>query len=149
MAALSLARGDTILQPAGAVFNASASRIVSCCVQPKLPRKGKSQGEQGVRKWTRQTYLAGPEITADRKILRNNMGIEIFYCADCNASGLNSEVQLNKRGRCELCDGDNVAPLARFANHVEPHTRVPHKDDNRKDGTESLMAPLAPAVRDR
>lgn len=76
------------------------------------------------------------------------MGIEIFYCADCNASGVDSEVQLNKHGRCQQCDGDNVASLARFANHIELQARGSHKDDNQKEGKESLMA-IAPAVGDR
>jgi len=77
------------------------------------------------------------------------MGIEIFYCADCNCNGLNSEVRLNTHGRCERCDGDHVARLAGLASQVEPQARVPHKDDNRKDGTEFSVAPHAPAVRNR
>jgi len=72
------------------------------------------------------------------------MDIEIFYCADCNGNGLNSEVRLNTHGRCEQCDGDNVVSLAGVAGQVDPQARVPLEDDSRKNRI--IFVPHAPRI---
>jgi hypothetical protein len=66
------------------------------------------------------------------------MDTEIFYCADCNGNGLNSEVRLNKHGRCEQCDGDNVASLARVAGAVDPLAPASEENSTWKAGSEIL-----------
>jgi len=68
------------------------------------------------------------------------MDPEIFYCADCNANGLNSEVRLNKHGRCERCDGDSVASLGGITSLIEPQPRAQH------EGAVRLGMPRVPAT---